>query len=71
VPRLSYTPPTSAVLVAAPAFVGWLHSGRFGWEAAYSHDNRQEVKRLMYERYGEMATTCVLPMGQRPVEIER
>lgn len=60
--------PTPPLLVSAPKWVGWIKLDR-GWEAAYSHDDRDEVRRLLLDRYGVEVPSCVLRMGERPAPI--
>lgn len=54
-------------LVSSPKWVGWVRLTR-GWEANCSSDDVSEVKRVLLYRHGLSTPTCVLPMGQRPVE---
>lgn len=57
-------------LVRSPRFVGWLLSYR-GWEAACADNDRKTVSRILLQRYGYEATTCILRMGEQPVEVPR
>ena len=54
-------------LVSAPAWVGWIKDAYRGWNAAYSHNDRENVKQYLLWRFGLDVPTCVLPMGEQPV----
>lgn len=57
-------------VASAPPFVGWRWSAH-GWQAVCSGHSPVEVRRLLRQRYGDLAEVRIEPLGTVPTDPPR